>query len=66
MGAAFVTSRDIYVTIQNDQTEGWTLGGTLSYFGIGGRASNTQNAVTLTAEEQKTAFAALYVSYSLA
>jgi len=61
MGAAFVKARDQYVAVQNDQVEGWSLGGTLSYFGLGSRASaSAAKAVILTADEQKAAFALLY------
>jgi len=61
MGATFVRSRDQYVAIQNDQVEGWTLGVTLSYFGIGGRTATASKPTILTADEQKAAFTALYV-----
>jgi len=61
MGAVFARSRDQYVAVQNDQVEGWTFGGTLSYFGMGGRAASASKQPVLTAEEQKAVFSALYV-----
>ena len=35
IGSACSHSRDFYVAIQEDVAEGWTVGSTLTYFGLG-------------------------------
>ncbi|QIW98079.1 hypothetical protein AMS68_003597 [Peltaster fructicola] len=47
--------RDLYVAIQDDTPAGWSLGGTLSYVGLGSLAG-AKPMVTMTEEEQRLAF----------
>jgi hypothetical protein len=52
--------RDEFAAIQEDQLEGWGVGGALSWFGFGRLASVAQPApVVLTEEQQTAAFNAL-------
>jgi hypothetical protein len=53
-------ARSRYVEIQEDLPEGWSIGGTLAYIGLGALAGNTKPAPpTLTPEEAKVRFAIL-------
>jgi hypothetical protein len=52
--------RDAYVTVQDDMPEGWTLGSTLSYIGLGALTPNSRPSTPVPApEEAKSLFAAL-------
>ena len=52
--------RDAYVAIQDDMPEGWTLGSTLNYIGLGVLASASRPSTPAPApEETKSLFAAL-------
>lgn len=54
--------RDAYVAVQDDMPEAWTLGSTLSYFGLGALAPASRPATpTPGSDETKSLFAALYV-----
>lgn len=59
MGAAFATSRDVYIAVHDDQPESWSLGGTLSSIGLRGLVTTKPKPVVLTAEEQRAAFSFL-------
>lgn len=48
--------RDQYVAIQEDVTESWSIGGTLSYIGLGSLAGAKPAAPVLTEEEMKSLF----------
>ena len=48
--------RERYVAIQDDTPVGWSIGGTLSYVGLGALAGVKPAAATLTEEQQKEAF----------
>jgi hypothetical protein len=52
--------RDAYVAIQDETSEGWTLGSTLSYIGLGALAPSSRPSTPVPApEEAKSLFAAL-------
>lgn len=52
--------RDAYVAVQDDLPEGWTLGSTLSYIGLGALAPGSRPSTpTPAAEATKSLFAAL-------
>ena len=61
-GETCVGLRDAYVAVQDDMPEGWSLGSTLSYIGLG-MLSPASRPTTPTpgAEESKSLFATLYV-----
>lgn len=61
IGPVFTLCRDSYVAIQDDQPEGWGLGSTLSYLGLGSLTGAKPTPVTLNEEEAKSAFSTLYV-----
>lgn len=66
VGAACRVARDKYVAIQDDLPEGWNLGSTLAYVGLGALAPGSRPATpVLTAEEAKARFNALYVKFRL-
>jgi len=52
-----VDLRDQYVGIQNDLPEGWTIGGTLSYIGLGALAGSAPATPVLSEDDLKGAFA---------
>lgn len=59
-GDECVRLRDAYVAIQDDLPEGWTLGSTLSYIGLGALAPGSRPSTpTPAAEATKSLFAAL-------
>lgn len=58
-GATCAVSRDRYIAIQDDIPEGWTVGSTLSYVGLGVLAPRKTVVPTLNADEAKEAFAEL-------
>ena len=58
-GATCSLSRDRYAAIQDDVPEGWTVGNTLSYVGLGLLAPRKTTAPALSADEAKEAFAEL-------
>lgn len=59
-GASCLKLRDAYVAIQDDMPEGWTLGSTLNYIGLGALAPSSRPATPIPApEEAKSLFAAL-------
>jgi hypothetical protein len=49
--------RDQYVTIQDDIPEAWSIGGTLSYIGLGALARAKPAVLVPTEEEMKIKFA---------
>jgi hypothetical protein len=52
--------RDAYIAVQDDLPEGWTLGSTLSYIGLGALAPGSRPATPTPApHETKSLFAAL-------
>jgi hypothetical protein len=52
--------RDAYIAVQDDLPEGWTLGSTLSYIGLGALAPGSRPATPTPApDETKSLFAAL-------
>jgi hypothetical protein len=52
--------RDAYVAVQDDLPEGWTLGSTLNYIGLGALAPGSRPATpTPAVEETKSLFVAL-------
>lgn len=64
-GDACSKLRDEYVAVQDDMPEGWTLGSTLNYIGLGALAPSSRPSTPVTApEEAKSLFAALYVPTS--
>lgn len=59
-GDTCVQLRDAYVAIQDDMPEGWTLGSTLNYIGLGALAPNSRPTTPTPApEEAKSLFTAL-------
>ncbi|KAH9875103.1 hypothetical protein J1614_004591 [Plenodomus biglobosus] len=59
-GASCLKSRDAYVAIQDDLPEGWTLGSTLNYIGLGALTPSSRPTTPVPAsEEAKLLFAAL-------
>jgi hypothetical protein len=59
-GEECIRLRDAYVAIQDDLPEGWTLGSTLSYIGLGALAPGSRPSTpTPAAEATKSQFAAL-------
>ena len=60
IGTACSQFRNAYTSIQEDVTEGWTVGGTLSYIGLGVLAPSKRSAPTQTRyNELKEGFTAL-------
>lgn len=55
IGSTSTLLRDLYVAIQDDAPAGWSIGGTLSYVGLGALAG-AKPVITMTEEEQKIAF----------
>ena len=53
--------RDRYVLIQNDLPEGWSIGGTLGYVGLGALAGAKPAPVVPSEEQAKVMFAEQYV-----
>lgn len=53
--------RERYIAIHNDTPAGWSLGGTLSYVGLGSLAGAKAAAPTLTEEQQRDLFQEQYV-----
>ena len=52
--------RDAYVAVQDDMPEGWSLGSTLSYIGLGALAPSSRPTTPVPApDEAKSLFAAL-------
>ncbi|KAF1809114.1 DUF1741-domain-containing protein [Eremomyces bilateralis CBS 781.70] len=58
IGTVCASIRDRYVTVQDDAPEGWSLGTTLTYFGLGGLASRPSTP-SANSEETAAAFASL-------
>jgi hypothetical protein len=59
-GDSCLKLRDSYVAIQDDLPEGWTLGSTLNYIGLGAFAPGSRPSTpTPAADETKSLFAAL-------
>ncbi|KAF1942030.1 DUF1741-domain-containing protein [Clathrospora elynae] len=59
-GGACTKLRDAYVAVQDDMPEGWTLGSTLNYIGLGALAPSSRPTTPVPApEEAKSLFAAL-------
>ncbi|GAB7349145.1 hypothetical protein MBLNU459_g8085t3 [Dothideomycetes sp. NU459] len=52
--------RDQYVAIQEDAPEAWSIGGTLSYIGLGALAGSKPATPVLTEDEMKTLFVEHY------
>ena len=48
--------RDRYVSVQDDTPTGWSLGGTLSYIGLGSLAGAKPTPPALTEDQQKELF----------
>jgi len=58
--------RDKYVTIQDDSPAEWSIGSTLSYFGLGALTPKSRPTTpTPPVEEASKSFAALYAPSSL-
>ena len=53
--------RELYIAIQDDTPATWTIGGTLSYVGLGSLAGVKPAAPVLTEEQQKELFQEQYV-----
>lgn len=49
--------RERYIAIQDDTPAGWSIGGTLSYVGLGSLAGAKPAALVLTEDQQKELFA---------
>lgn len=59
-GTTCLQLRDAYVAVQDDVPEGWTLGSTLSYIGLGALAPGSRPSTPTPApDETKSLFAAL-------
>lgn len=59
-GSSCLRLRDAYVAVQDDLPEGWTLGSTLNYIGLGVLAPGSRPSTpTPAADETKSLFAAL-------
>ena len=59
-GVTCSTLRDAYVAVQDDMPEGWTLGSTLNYIGLGVLAPASRPSTPVPAlEETKSLFATL-------
>ncbi|KAF2005067.1 DUF1741-domain-containing protein [Amniculicola lignicola CBS 123094] len=59
-GATCASMRDAYVAVQEDMPEGWTVGSTLNYIGLGVLAPSSRPSTPVPApEEAKSLFAAL-------
>ena len=56
IGSGFMSSRDAYLAVQNDQPDSWNP---LSLIGLGAWGKTTASAPVLTEEEMKKAFAVL-------
>lgn len=56
MNGTFETLRDGYAAIQNDLPEGWSIGGTLSYVGLGSLAGAKSASTAPTEDEAKALF----------
>jgi hypothetical protein len=64
-GDTCIKLRDAYVAVQDDMPEGWSLGSTLNYIGLGVLAPASRPATpTPSAEESKSLFATLYVAFA--
>ena len=60
IGTILLSSRNAYLNIQDDLTEGWTFASTLTYFGLGGLITTSRTAAaTLSEEDMKIAFASM-------
>ena len=60
VGVTCTAARDKYIAIQEDLPESWSLGGTLSWVGLGRLAQTSRETTpTLTVEETAASFAAL-------
>ncbi|KAF2748999.1 DUF1741-domain-containing protein [Sporormia fimetaria CBS 119925] len=60
LGRTCASLRDAYVAIQDDMPEGWTIGSTLSYIGLGRLApASKPKTPALSPEEAKARFSAL-------
>ena len=57
MNGTFESVRDGYVAIQNDLPESWSLGGTLSYVGLGSLTGARPAPAVPTEDEAKALFA---------
>jgi hypothetical protein len=56
--------RDAYVAVQDDMPEGWTIGSTLNYIGLGVLAPASRPVTPVTGpDEAKSLFATLYVPH---
>lgn len=59
-GRSCLELRNAYVAVQDDMPEGWTLGSTLSYIGLGALAPSSRPSTPVpTPEEAKSLFVAL-------
>lgn len=59
-GETCLSLRDAYIAVQDDLPEGWTLGSTLSYIGLGALAPGSRPSTpTPAADESKSLFGAL-------
>lgn len=58
LSVAWTTSvlRERYIAIQDDTPLGWSIGGTLSYVGLGALAGTKPASASLTEEQQKQLF----------
>lgn len=64
VGNALALARDKYSAVQDDELQGWNMNSTLSYLGLGVLApAAPKTASTMSEEEEKMAFADLYVHY---
>ncbi|KAF2141181.1 uncharacterized protein K452DRAFT_271832 [Aplosporella prunicola CBS 121167] len=59
LGSTCREARDKYVAVQDDLPEGWTLGGTLSWVGLGALTGSKPSSPVLSAEEAQSAFTSL-------
>ncbi|KAI9664344.1 MAG: hypothetical protein M1831_002277 [Alyxoria varia] len=60
IGTILLSSRNAYLNIQDDLTEGWSFASTLTYFGLGGLITTSRTAAAnLSEEDMKVAFASM-------
>ena len=59
VGSTFLSLRDQYLALQDDTPEGWSIGSTMSYFGLGALAGGARPAASPSVEVGKADFSEL-------
>ena len=63
LGSACLSVRDQYLALQDDSPEGWSIGGTMSYFGLGTWAGSSRPVASPPADLAKSDFSKLYKNF---